>query len=173
MDGNIVLTIGHSTRSLESFIELLRLNEVTMVVDVRTIPRSRTNPQFNKDSLPASLSHAQIGYRHIAALGGLRHARRDSRNTGLENAGFRGFADYMQTGEFEQGIIALLEIASKSRTAIMCAEALPWRCHRWLISDVLTTRGIKVEHIISKTSHRIHFLTTFAHVTDGGVTYPA
>ena len=173
MDGNIVLTIGHSTRSLESFIELLRLNEVTIVVDVRSIPRSRKNPQYNKESLPVDLARAGIDYRHMPSLGGLRHARHDSPNTGWENAGFRGFADYMQTDEFEQGITELMEIAGKSKTVVMCAEAVPWRCHRWLISDTLVTRGWRVEHIISKTSHRPHSITAFAHVAGGHITYPA
>ena len=173
MDGNIVLTIGHSTRLLESFIELLRLNEITIVADIRTIPRSRKNPQFNADTLPTSLAQAGINYHHLSVLGGLRHARHDSPNTGWVNASFRGFADYMQTGEYEEGITELMEIARKSQTVVMCAEAVPWRCHRSLIADTLVIRGWRVEHIISKTSRRPHSLTTFAHVTDGRITYPA
>jgi uncharacterized protein (DUF488 family) len=172
MDGILVLTIGHSARSLESFIELLRLNEVTTVTDVRTIPRSRKNPQFNKDTFPASLAQANIDYQHMPALGGLRHTRRDSPNIGWENASFRGYADYMQTEEFEQGLADLIDLAGKSRVVVMCAEVVPWRCHRWLIADALVIRGIGVEHIISRTSRRIHTLTTFAHVTDGRISYP-
>src|SRR5579872_4464252 len=137
-----VLTIGHSTRSIESFVEMLRAHGVKRLVDVRTIPRSRTNPQFNRESLAQSLAESGIGYTHTPALGGLRHARKDSLNTGWRNGSFRGYADYMQTSEFEAAIESLLENAKREQVTIMCAEAVPWRCHRSLIGDALKARGI-------------------------------
>ena len=168
-----VLTIGHSTRSIESFIEMLRAHGVKRLVDVRTIPRSRTNPQFNRESLADSLAEAGIGYTHVPELGGLRHARRDSLNTGWRNASFRGYADYMQTPEFEAAITALIEAAKREQITIMCAEAVPWRCHRSLIGDALTVRGIAVEDIMSATRTQPHELTSFAKVKRTQVTYPA
>ena len=168
-----VLTIGHSTRSIESFIEMLRAYGVKRLVDVRTIPRSRTNPQFNRESVAQSLAEAGIGYTHVAALGGLRHARKDSRNTGWRNASFRGYADYMQTPEFEAAIQSLIEAAKREQVTIMCAEAVPWRCHRSLIGDALKARGIDVEDIMSATRTQPHELTSFAKVVGTQVTYPA
>jgi uncharacterized protein (DUF488 family) len=173
MDVISVLTVGHSTRPLESFLEILQLNKVNTVADIRSIPRSRRNPQFNKDTLPASLAPLNINYEHISALGGFRHARIDSPNKGWENASFRGFADYMQTKEFEEGLASLIDLTIKNQIAIMCAEVLPWRCHRWLIADALVIRGMTVEHIISLTSRRPHTLTTFASVTGSHILYPA
>ena len=169
----IVLTIGHSTRTLDEFIALLKAHGVTFVVDVRTIPRSRHNPQFNRDSLPDSLKKAGIGYVHMPGLGGLRHAKHDSINAGWRNASFRGYADYMQTPEFEKQIEELIQLAKDHRVALMCAEALPWRCHRSLIGDALTVRGIRTEDIMSLTQCRLHTLTPFAHVRCSTVTYPA
>jgi hypothetical protein len=168
----VVLTIGHSTRTIEEFIRLLQAHEVTRVVDVRTIPRSRHNPQFNQDSLPASLKKAGVGYVHLPRLGGLRHARRDSTNTGWRNASFRGFADYMQTPEFTQSLEELSELASEDRLALMCAEAVPWRCHRSLIADALFARGIRTEHIMSLTRRQVHTVTPFAKVRGRTITYP-
>ena len=168
-----VLTIGHSTRSIESFIEMLRAHGVKRLVDVRTIPRSRTNPQFNRESLPKALAEAGIGYTHAAELGGLRHTRKDSQNTGWRNASFRGYADYMQTPEFEAAIQSLIEAAKLEQVTIMCAEAVPWRCHRSLIGDALTVRGIAVEDIMSSTRTQPHELTSFAKVKGTQVTYPA
>jgi uncharacterized protein (DUF488 family) len=170
---SIVLTIGHSTRTLDEFIALLKAHGVTFVVDVRTIPRSRHNPQFNRDSLPDSLKKAGIGYVHMPGLGGLRHAKHDSINAGWRNASFRGYADYMQTPEFEKQIEELIQLAKDHRIALMCAEALPWRCHRSLIGDALTVRGIRTEDIMSLTQCRLHTLTPFAHVRCSTVTYPA
>jgi uncharacterized protein (DUF488 family) len=167
-----VLTIGHSTRPLEEFIALLKAHAVTLVIDVRTIPRSRHNPQFNQDSLPESLKKAGIGYIHMAGLGGLRHARADSLNIGWRNASFRGYADYMQTPEFDQQIENLIQLAKEHRLALMCAEAVPWRCHRSLIGDALTVRGIRTEDIMSLTQCRLHTLTPFALVQGTKVTYP-
>src|SRR5579863_5633016 len=168
-----VLTIGHSTRSIESFIEMLRAHGVKRVVDVRTIPRSRTNPQFNRESLAESLTEAGGGYTHAAELGGLRHSRKDSRNTGWRNASFRGYADYMQTPEFEAAIQSLIEAAKREQVTIMCAEAVPWRCHRYLIGDALKARGIAVADIMSATRSQQHELTSFAKVQGTQVTYPA
>ena len=169
----IVLTIGHSTRPLDEFVALLKAHAVTLVVDVRTIPRSRHNPQFNKESLPDSLKKAGLGYVHMSGLGGLRHAKDDSVNAGWRNASFRGYADYMQTPEFEKQIEELIQLAREHRIALMCAEALPWRCHRSLIGDALTVRGIRTEDIMSLTQCRLHTLTPFAHVRGSTVTYPA
>jgi uncharacterized protein (DUF488 family) len=169
----IVLTIGHSTRTLEEFIGLLQAHGVTRVVDVRTVPRSRHNPQFNKDSLPDSLKKAGLRYVHMPGLGGLRHAKRDSLNLGWRNASFRGYADYMQTPEFAESLEELIQLANQGRIALMCAEALPWRCHRSLIADALTVRNIRTEDIMSATHRRIHTLTSFAKACGTTVTYPA
>jgi uncharacterized protein (DUF488 family) len=171
--GRPIFTIGHSTRAIEQFIELLHANGVTLVVDVRTIARSRHNPQFNGDALPETLAAAGIGYRHLAGLGGLRHARADSVNVGWRNASFRGFADYMQTEEFAAGLDELLGLAKGWQVAIMCAEAVPWRCHRALIADALFARGIRVEHIISPGHTQVHEPTPFAHIEGQSVIYPA
>jgi uncharacterized protein (DUF488 family) len=168
-----ILTIGHSTRTLEAFVELLRAHRVERVIDVRTIPRSRHNPQFNRDALAAGLRGVRIGYRHLRALGGLRHPRPDSPNTGWRNASFRGFADYMQTPDFAAGLERLLELAAEKRSAILCAEAVPWRCHRSLIADALVIRGIPVEHIMSGKRADPHSLTPFAKVRGKRITYPA
>ena len=168
----VVLTIGHSTRPLESFIQLLHGHGVKRVVDVRTVPRSRRNPQFNREALPESLSKAKIRYAHLQELGGLRHPRPDSPNTGWRNASFRGFADYMQTPEFAAGLAKLMELASRTQIAVMCAEAVPWRCHRSLIADALLVRGVRVDHITSATRRQAHKLTPFARVEGTRITYP-
>ncbi len=152
---------------------MLQAFGVKRLIDIRTVPRSRHNPQFNFDSLPESLHHAKIAYTHIKELGGLRHARPDSVNTGWHNASFRGFADYMQTPEFEAGLEKLIDASNKKQVAIMCAEAVPWRCHRSLIADALTVRGIEVRHIMSATRASPHSLTPFAKVEGTHVTYPA
>ncbi len=168
----LVLTIGHSTRPLEKFIALLQAHAVARVVDVRTIPRSRHNPQFNRDTLPAALHRVGIGYTHAAELGGLRHATPASPNGGWRNASFRGFADYMQTPEFAAAITHLIAQARTERLALMCAEAVPWRCHRSLIADALLVRGIPSEDIQSATRRQPHKLTPFARVRGTRVTYP-
>jgi uncharacterized protein (DUF488 family) len=169
----VVLTIGHSTRTIGEFIALLEAHAVSLIVDVRTVPRSRHNPQFNKDALPASLKEAGVGYVHMPGLGGLRHAKTDSLNIGWRNASFRGYADYMQTPEFEEHLEELIQLAEENRIAIMCAEAVPWRCHRSLIADALTVRGIPTEDIMSLTRRQVHALTPFAEVCGTRVTYPA
>ncbi|MCL4502758.1 MAG: DUF488 domain-containing protein [Deltaproteobacteria bacterium] len=167
-----VLTIGHSTRPLADFLAILQAHEVEKVADVRTVPRSRHNPQFNKETLPQALAEAGIGYVHLPGLGGLRHPLKDSPNMGWRNDSFRGFADYMQTPEFEENLLALIDLAKDERLVLMCAETLPWRCHRSLIADALTVRGIKVEHIISETKLQEHRLIPFAQVEGDKVTYP-
>lgn len=168
-----ILTIGHATRPLEEFIALLQAHSISRVADVRTVPRSRHNPQFNRDTLPQALSAAGIGYRHIARLGGLRRGMQDSPNTGWRNASFRGFADYMQTAEFADGLDELLNLAREGAVAVMCAEAVPWRCHRSLIADALLVRGIPVEEMIGAGQTQAHKLTPFARVEGTKITYPA
>ena len=169
----LVLTAGHSTRTLKDFVALLLAHDVKQLIDVRTIPRSRHNPQFNQGRLPRPLQKAGIRYRHMAGLGGLRNARRDSTNTAWRNASFRGFADYMQTPEFEEALDQLIHWAQKRRTVIMCAEAVPWRCHRSMIGDALLARGIRVEEIASRSRTRPHTLTPWALVKRKRVSYPA
>ncbi len=167
-----IFTIGHSTRPIEDFIALLHAHQIKLLIDVRTVPRSRHNPQFNRDTLPDSLRPAHIHYLHLAELGGLRHARKDSTNTAWRNLSFRGFADYMETPEFEQGLTRLIDESQKQRTAIMCAEAVPWRCHRSLIADALTARGLEVFEISSATRTQPHKMTPFAQINGIQVRYP-
>jgi uncharacterized protein (DUF488 family) len=155
------MTIGHSTHPIDQFLDILAAHEIEQVVDVRTIPKSRRNPQFNSDELRKALRRRHIGYVHLPALGGLRHPRKDSINTAWRNASFRGYADYMQTVEFQLGLEELTEFSKRGRTVIMCAEAVPWRCHRSLIADALAARGIAVEHIMSKGLRKPHSPNTF------------
>jgi uncharacterized protein (DUF488 family) len=166
-----VLTVGHSNRTWKEFLDLLRAHSVKRVIDVRSIPRSRHNPQFSREILSTKLRSARIGYVHMRKLGGLRHARSDSPNMGWRNASFRGFADYMQTSEFEAGLQRLMKLAGQKRCAIMCAEAVPWRCHRSLIADALSVRGIRVDDIMSMKRSRAHSLTPFARVQGHRITY--
>jgi uncharacterized protein (DUF488 family) len=168
-----VLTIGHSTHPFDDFVAMLTAQGVEQLVDVRTIPRSRRNPQYNTESLAVDLPARGIGYLHIKALGGLRKPRKDSVNTGWRNESFRGYADYMASPEFQQGIDRLIELAREKPTVVMCAEAVPWRCHRSLIGDALLARSVKVEDIMSRTERREHVLTDFAQVHGKEVTYPA
>ena len=168
----VAFTIGHSTRTQEELIGLLREHEVTLLADVRTVPRSRTNPQFNRDALPASLEPAGIGYVHLPGLGGLRKTRPDSVNTGWRNLSFRGYADYMQTLEFAASLDELLELIGRERVAIMCAEAVPWRCHRSLVADALLVRGVAVYDIMDAAHAPPHKLTPWAHVEGTRITYP-
>ena len=167
-----IFTIGHSTRSIDDFVELLRAYGVKEIVDVRSIPRSLHNPQFNSDLLKRSLKQRHIRYKHIKELGGLRHAKKDSINLGWRNASFRGFADYMATEEFSDGLESLIHIASVKSTAIMCAEAVPWRCHRSLIADALTKKGWMVRDIMSRTIAVRHLLTPFLKMRKGQLIYP-
>ncbi len=171
-ESSVVYTIGHSTRTLEEFVQLLEVYRITLLVDVRTIPRSQHNPQFNKETLPTLLKQEGIRYIHMPEIGGLRHPKRDSINLAWENSGFRGYADYMQTQEFTDNLLKIVALARESCLALMCAEALPWKCHRNLLSDALVVRHIKVEHIISKDSTIKHQLTEFALVEGTKITYP-
>lgn len=167
-----VFTIGHSTRSLEEFIALLKAHAVTRLVDVRTVPRSRKNPQFNRDTFPDALLPVGIGYVHAAGLGGFRRASPQSPNMGWRNASFRGYADYMQTAEFAENLASLMAQAREQRVALMCAEAVPWRCHRSLIADALMVHGVRVEEIVSETRRQTHALTSFARVDGTKLVYP-
>jgi uncharacterized protein (DUF488 family) len=168
----IVYTIGHSTRSIEDFIALLQAHGVTQLADVRTVPKSRRHPHFAQDALSVSLPAAGIAYRHFAGLGGLRKPAPDSSNGGWRHAGFRGYADYMQTAAFATAIDDLISWAQNAPTAVMCAEAVWWRCHRQLIADALVARGFEVRHITSAKAAAAHVLTSFARVDGERVTYP-
>jgi uncharacterized protein (DUF488 family) len=167
-----IFTIGHSTRSFDKFLAILESFHIEMVVDVRTIPKSRHNPQFNMNDLRDKLEAHGIGYIHMAGLGGLRHTTIDSINTGWENPSFRGYADYMQTLEFENSLVQLIAIAREKVTAIMCAEAVPWRCHRSLIGDALIIRGFAVDDITGDRTSLPHKLTAWARVDGYIITYP-
>jgi uncharacterized protein (DUF488 family) len=167
-----VLTVGHSTRPIEPFIALLVAHGVTQLVDVRTVPRSRHNPQFNVETLPDRLAAANIGYAHAAGLGGFRRTTPDSRNTGWRNLSFRGYADYMQTADFYESLVSLIELARHARVALMCAEAVPWRCHRSLIADALVVHGVMTCEIVGPKRLQAHKLTPFARVSGHDISYP-
>jgi uncharacterized protein (DUF488 family) len=167
-----IWTVGHSTRPIGEFTDLLRAHEICLLVDVRTIPRSRYNPQFNTDTLAQSLREAGLQYRHLPELGGLRKPKKDSLNDGWRNASFRGYADYMQMEKFQRALEELMAYGTDMKTAIMCAEAVPWRCHRSLIADALVSRGWEVQHVMSPEKATPHVLTSFAHFEKGTLTYP-
>ncbi len=167
-----IWTVGHSTRPIDELTDFLRANEIRLLVDVRTIPRSRHNPQFNTDTLAESLKQTGLDSLHMPALGGLRKARKDSINGGWRNASFRGYADYMQTEEFQKALEELMAYGTNTRVAIMCAEAVPWRCHRSLIADALVARGWEVRHILSQIKADEHRLTPFAVIDGATVVYP-
>lgn len=167
-----IFTVGHSTLPIEKFVALLRTYAIERLGDVRTVPRSRFNPQFNADALAASLGEAGIEYVPMPALGGLRHVHRDSPNAGWRNKSFRGYADYMQTDAFNHAVNALVRMGREKRTAIMCAEAVPWRCHRSLVADALEVRGVPAVEILTETNWRMHKLTPFAQVQGEAITYP-
>jgi len=173
MKPKVIYTVGHSTRAADAFVALLLAHGVTSLADVRTVPRSRHNPQFNSDSLAASLAAHGIGYVRFPGLGGFRRASPDSRNAGWRNASFRGYADYMQTPAFAEHLGLLLELARNEIVAVMCAEAVPWRCHRSLIADALLARGMRTEEIVSEMKTTVHELTPFARIEGTQVTYPA
>jgi uncharacterized protein (DUF488 family) len=167
-----IWTIGHSTRTIDVFISLLEENGIKLVADVRSLPGSRRYPQFNKETLAESLSEHRIGYEHFPELGGRRRAKKDSHNTAWRNASFRGYADHMETKEFRTGIERLLDLASKPcPTAIMCAEAVWWRCHRALISDYLKAQGIEVTHILDANKIEPHPYTSAARIVGGALSY--
>lgn len=165
-------TIGHGTKSLNEFIATLQAHGVRQLVDVRSIPRSRHNPQFNSETLGSLLRRRQVGYLHMRALGGLRRPLPDSPNMGWHSASFRGFADYMQTPAFEKAVEKLIALASNKPTAIMCAESVPWHCHRSLIADALTARGVRVFNVYSPKRVAMHTLMPMARVQGTRITYP-
>ncbi len=167
-----IYTIGHSTRPVGEFVAILKEFRVRQVADVRTLPGSRRYPRFNKEALGRGLALAGIGYAHFPLLGGLRKTSYRSINTGWRNLSFRGYADYMQTQEFARGLAALMRAARRRTTAVMCAEAVPWRCHRSLIGDALLARGFQVCDITGRGPARPHRLTPFARVSGTRVTYP-
>jgi uncharacterized protein (DUF488 family) len=167
-----VYTIGHSNRPIDEFLDLLREHGIERVLDIRTVPKSRHNPQFGQDQLPASLAQAGIGYEYIRELGGLRKARKDTPNGAWRNASFRGYADHMQSAEFNEHVDIVARMAQSTRCALMCAEAVPWRCHRSMVADALAARGVPAEHIINKGKTKPHTLTPFAHVEGTRITYP-
>ncbi|HEY3303820.1 MAG TPA: DUF488 domain-containing protein [Candidatus Binatia bacterium] len=167
-----IFTIGHSNRTLEDFETLLERYGIQLLIDVRTVPKSRHVPHFNTENLARALAQKKIDYRHMKILGGLRKPAKESVNLGWRNSGFRGFADHMQTEEFRTGVAELQRLAAKEKTAIMCAEAVPWRCHRSLIADALVVRQCQVHHILSPTSAQLHQLTPFAVVAGESITYP-
>lgn len=169
---NTIYTIGHSTRTLDEFQTLLKHFHIEMLVDVRTVPKSRHVPHFNSDSLPQALERVGVEYRHLKGLGGLRKPIRDSVNLAWRNLSFRGFADYMQTEQFQAAVAELMNIAAQKRAALMCAEAVPWRCHRSLIADMLIVRGWDVRHILSLTSSKPHQLNPIALAKGTWLTYP-
>lgn len=172
-NGVRLFTVGHSTRTLEELVGLLESFEIAVLADIRTVPRSRKNPSFNRETLPASLAAFGIRYAHLKRLGGLRRPRKDSPNTGWRNESFRGFADYTLTDDFEAGLAELRALTTEGRVTLMCAEAVPWRCHRSLVADAVTVRGGSVEHIMRESHANRHVLTSFAQVDGERVTYPA
>ncbi len=168
----VAFTIGHSTRPVSAFIDMLTGHGITTLVDVRTVPRSRHNPQYNRDTLPETLAPFGIAYAHAEGLGGFRPTGPESPNSGWRNTSFRGYADYMQTQEFAENLFWVMALADQQRIALMCAEAVPWRCHRSLIADALVVRGVDVEEIVSPTRLQTHKLTLFARVDGSVITYP-
>jgi uncharacterized protein (DUF488 family) len=158
---------------MQELIAMLTAHGVQQLIDVRTIPRSRYNPQFNREAMPEPLAAAGIEYIHMPGLGGMRHPRRDSINTGWKNLSFRGYADHMQTPEFQRDLAELTRLGGQKTTAVMCAESVPWRCHRSLIADALTAHGVPVLHIMSASRLDPHRLTSFARVESTNVTYPS
>lgn len=167
-----IFTIGHSTLPIDQFVAILKTYGIQRLVDIRTIPRSRHNPQFNSDALGHSLKQAGVEYLSMPALGGLRHAHKDSPNTGWRNKSFRGYADYMQSRTFHDALKSLIQMGRQKRTAIMCAEAVPWRCHRSLVADALLVEGVSAVEILSEGNYRVHKLTPFARIESGQITYP-
>jgi uncharacterized protein (DUF488 family) len=167
-----IYTIGHSTRTLDDFLALLHAHQISQLADVRTVPKSRRHPHFAGEALARTLPEAGIAYRHLAALGGLRKPRKDSRNTAWRHESFRGYADHMETAAFQRALEDLIAWSGAQPTVVMCAEAVWWQCHRQLIADALVARAVEVRHIMSPRSAPLHALTAFGHVHDGRVTYP-
>ena len=172
-DNNLsIFTVGHSTRPIDTFTELLQGHSVGRLVDIRTMPRSRHNPQFNTEALLESLAQVGIGYTHQPGLGGLRHTTAASPNQGWRNKSFRGYANYMQTPAFDVSLEEVIALAQNEPIALMCAEAVPWRCHRSLVADALLARGIPVHELVNPQKREPHKLTRFAKVEGARVTYP-
>lgn len=169
----LLFTVGHSTRSLSDFMALIAAYGVNQIVDVRSIAKSRHNPQFNENELKKALKEKGVRYKHVTKLGGLRRPEKNSQNLGWRNLSFRGFADYMGTQEFSDGLDELMHLARMRETAIMCAEAVPWRCHRSLIADALVKNGWTVRDIMTKTNAPTHRLTPFLKLKKGHLVYPA
>lgn len=167
-----IFTVGHSTRPIEAFIALLQSQHIKQLVDIRSIPKSLHNPQYHQAALEASTRRAGIKYLHLKELGGLRHKTKSTKNNAWRNRSFRNYADYMQTKEFKEGLDKVIQLSQESTTAIMCAEAVPWRCHRSLVGDALTVRDIQVRDIISESSVQDHRLTPFAVIHGTTITYP-
>jgi uncharacterized protein (DUF488 family) len=167
-----VYSLGHSTRTIDEFLNILRKYDIDDIADIRTIPKSRTNPQFNLEDLAVALNAQGKKYHHLKSLGGLRRPQKDSLNNGWRNDSFRGYADYMQTPDFEQGLQELIKLAGSSIVGMMCAEAVPWRCHRSLVGDALLARGFEVVEILDETHFRKHALTRFAKIEGLKITYP-
>lgn len=169
-----VLTVGHSTRTAEELIGLLEAHGATLIADVRKMPRSKRNPRFNAETLSAELKKHGIGYLHLPSLGGLRRPRPDSPNTGWRNESFRGYADYMQTPEFQEGLEEIISLRGEERPCLMCAEAVPWRCHRRIIADALLARGFAVGHVLGESRLQTHTLTPWARIEPDTtlLTYP-
>lgn len=172
-EGVRLWTVGHSNRSTEEFIRILRSADIQLLADVRRFPNSRSNPQFNQEALRSSLAGANIGYEPFPELGGRRRVQPDSPNDAWRNASFRGYADYMRTAEFKQGLSRLLRAAESQRVAIMCSEAVWWRCHRALIADQLKVMGHTVIHLLSATKQQEHPYSSAASVVDGELSYAA
>ncbi|MGI0090874.1 MAG: DUF488 family protein [Nitrososphaerales archaeon] len=173
MPGKVIFTIGHSTRPVDEFKTILKRYNIQIVSDIRIMPGSRRNPQFNSDNLRESLETVGIEYTHIKELGGLRKPNKDSSNTGWRNPSFRGYADYMQSEEFEAGLSKLMKIAKDKTVVIMCAEAVPWRCHRSLVSDALIVRGFQIIDIFTESKSHPHSLTPWAKFEGGKLSYPS
>lgn len=168
-----IYTIGHSTRPIEEFTAILQKYKIRQLVDIRTIPRSRRNPQYGQENLEKSLSQAGIDYIYMKSLGGLRPAVKETQNPGWKNQSFQNYADYMQTPEFKKGVDELEALSKDQPTVMMCAEAVPWRCHRRLVGDALLIRGMEVIDIFDEKTSKPHLLTSFAKVQGDNITYPA
>ena len=168
-----IYTLGHSTRTQQEFLSILHAFAIGTVVDIRTVPRSRTNPQYDQEEFRRWLGEDDVSYVHLKGLGGLRHARKESVNMGWRNASFRGYADYMQTIEFESALRELISLAGRRTVVLVCAEAVPWRCHRSLVGDALLVRGIEVLDIMSASVSKLHKLTPWARVDGLRIDYPS
>ncbi len=166
-----LFTVGHSTRSAQEFLEILRAHQIELLADVRSFPSSRRYPHFNKVNLRDLLGESNVQYQHMPQLGGRRRASPASMNTAWKNAGFRGYADYMETNEFANGIEELLSLAKDKHTAVMCAEAVWWRCHRSLIADYLKASGVKIVHLIDEKKSELHPYTSVARIVGGRLSY--